>query len=1761
MADAHPDKSKSKTSKGLLKANNTANKATKKSKGRTSTKATSSASTLKEDGELFDTDDEMDQETHSFNQQDNGNNPAEEEKNDDEDDEEDDDEDHVSKAAEEALRSLPSLPGINSTTMTNVTAMFPGFGKAVSDARSVRDMIDHYAEKATCGPLDDLEEVEYDKTREEFIELTKTVKQCLANYKQFKALSNVMSSAPDGQNNPSIPTPSQTAGSESNVSNAGFTVFQQQLRDHPGTLTQVSPNEIKQFRRKWATALQQVPTLDRMVYIHDQAKDMITYMLSSAKVIPKGSGASTWAKISDEVLFDHLLRLSVPEGSNTSDTQEVRLAALFGEIRLNLDFASLNKGIQKFLQDLMAPFRKERLVNEGCFDTETTIPSKLRKELLKLVVNNFKKGEPFANRVYYEKVAEQILVDPAYANCTTTDSFMDICKGHLQAISAHALFNTSNSFVHNSNRMAGDGSKCSNSERKYNSKRSYEQITPRPSTHPVCDGCGKRHEGGRAKCTNRTHADYNSAGTWQESSIGKFLKSKGYDNLVYDKKRAGNDLVPYTRDNPNRNNRDNHARNDKGRNHGNFKPRQGTCALCTIQTTTVNSSYTSDAAFLHDKNRLSVKVLYDTGAETGSYVNKRAADWLKTHGAVVSSVPKYVCSCFGDCRVVSECIKFPLMFNDGVNNAKYSKFSITLLFWVIDKLPYDVVIGKQDINQNPILRNIKHHTQLHTKQGSKSNPNTTSGTTEIIPDNTTGSSCNQTCSQPAKVLKAGVSWTSVANGSADQNVTGAENSNKGKQPKPVVRSGTISHVSELLDYEPSANGIPEKWDSLDEYLTADNLMVVTEETCILPTKIHGDPKLQQDIRNLLVQYSDIFRTTVSPEPADIPPMEIKVNRVNWSNLKGTSGGPRVQSPAKNAEIKRQIDLMQKLRVIEESDSAKYCQVLLTPKPNDKWRFCIDYQPLNSCCEGEGWNLPNIHQMLQRLGGHRPKYFAVMDLTSGYHQAPLSLSSRMFTAFITFMGIFEWLRVPMGLKGAPSYFQKVLATVVLVGLMYTICELYIDDIIVHAREPTEFVERLRRVFERLRKHKITLNPEKCSFGLPSVEYVGHTIDETGLSFSPEKLDEVLAIPPPQYAKELRSFLGLGSYFRDHIQNLASIAKPLQNMLINYEKKKKLLWTNESEQAFLDIKEAIRRCPKLFFMNDDGPVFLHTDASDYGIGGYVFQIIDGKEYPIAFMSKTLSAEEMKWTTIEKECYAIVISLRKFEYLLRDRKFTLRTDHENLTYVNDPPSPKVRRWKIAIQEHDFLIEHIEGEKNIAADGFSRLLPITEETLCVLKEMRIPDDRYKTLSQFHNTNVGHHGVDRMLRQLRDQGHQWEYIREHVKKFIAKCPCCQKMSTIKAAIHTRPYSLSSAKPMEILHMDSLHMGIADEYNNQYVLVLIDSCSRWVELFPIPDLSAEVAAVKLVEHFGRFGQPAAIRSDNGTQFINELHDELYKLTGIERIRTIPHSHEENGLVERANREILRHVRSILFDRGIHKEWNLALPMVQRILNSQRSSSTGASPAELVLTNSISLDQGIYLTPTPAAPINETVSTWISKRLSLQQQVLLNAQNNLQAMENEKVIAAAGTPTEFPVDTYVLCSYPTDAISKGNVGKLKTPWKGPMLVVKASGDEYTLKDITTNKDYKVHISRIKPFYYDELRVDPFEIAAKDLDEEVIEKIVDHTVHRLKSRMDFKVRWLGYDDRHDLWLPWDKLRDNTLLHKYLFQNGMEKLIPREHRKLQY
>ena len=184
-------------------------------------------------------------------------------------------------------------------------------------------------------------------------------------------------------------------------------------------------------------------------------------------------------------------------------------------------------------------------------------------------------------------------------------------------------------------------------------------------------------------------------------------------------------------------------------------------------------------------------------------------------------------------------------------------------------------------------------------------------------------------------------------------------------------------------------------------------------------------------------------------------------------------------------------------------------------------------------------------------------------------------------------------------------------------------------------------------------------------------MGHTINENGLHFTPDKLDSFLNFPKPETKKQIKSFLGLANYFRDHIRDHSDRVAPLQQLVAGYDKKQsrhKIIWTPECEFAFDDIRKAIHDCPLLWFMDDFSAIFLKTDASDYGIGAYLYQLVnvDGVmvEHPIGFISKSIASAHASWDTPIKEGFGIYYALQKWEYLLRDRQFTILTDHENLT-----------------------------------------------------------------------------------------------------------------------------------------------------------------------------------------------------------------------------------------------------------------------------------------------------------------------------------------------------------------------------------------------------------------------------------------------------------------------------------------------------------------
>ena len=355
-----------------------------------------------------------------------------------------------------------------------------------------------------------------------------------------------------------------------------------------------------------------------------------------------------------------------------------------------------------------------------------------------------------------------------------------------------------------------------------------------------------------------------------------------------------------------------------------------------------------------------------------------------------------------------------------------------------------------------------------------------------------------------------------------------------------------------------------------------------------------------EARKFLKRYKDLFSRKLNTIPAKLDPLEIEVDSKKFK-VSANQGPPRMMTSEKEQHIKKFIEEGLLSKVIRPSNSAYYSQVHLVPKPIPepidksapcgprKWRTTIDYRKFNKCITTQHWPLPNISTMIQRIGSKKPKYFAKLDMTSGYWQAPLAENTKRFTAFITFMGIFEWNRAPMGTQPAGGYFHYQIAFVVLAGLVYTILESYIDDILVHAKNKQEFFENLAKVFNRFRKYRIIFNPDKVFLSDTTMVFVGHEItSEEGVRFSSDKLNGVELIPLPITKGNLKTFVGLANYFRDHVKNHSILSQPLNVLIPNYnrtQKNHKLMWTEELKLAFYTFRDAVANCPMLYFINEE------------------------------------------------------------------------------------------------------------------------------------------------------------------------------------------------------------------------------------------------------------------------------------------------------------------------------------------------------------------------------------------------------------------------------------------------------------------------------------------------------------------------------------------------------------------------------------------------
>lgn len=406
------------------------------------------------------------------------------------------------------------------------------------------------------------------------------------------------------------------------------------------------------------------------------------------------------------------------------------------------------------------------------------------------------------------------------------------------------------------------------------------------------------------------------------------------------------------------------------------------------------------------------------------------------------------------------------------------------------------------------------------------------------------------------------------------------------------------------------------------------------------------------------------------------------------------------------EINKQLQTMIESNIIRPSKSPWNSPLLIVPKKcdkdgNKKWRVVIDFRRLNDVTIGDAFPLPNITDILDQLG--KSKYFTTLDLASGFHQVKMNPNDGAKTAFSSNFQHFEFTRMPFGLKGAPSTFQRLMNTV-LTGLQGVKCFVYMDDIVIYACNLTDHRSKVAEVFNRLRQHKLKLQPEKCNFLRREIVYLGHVIGEDGILPDPAKIKAVQNFPTPKNIKEIKSFLGLAGYYHRFINNFSKISKPLTSLLrkdVTYK------WDTFCDESFNILKKALITPPLLIYPDFSRQFIVTSDASAFAIGAVLSQGEIPNDRPICYASRTLSKAETGYSVIEKELLAIVYALSQFRPYIYGRKVLIVTDHKPLVWVMNlkDPSSRLMRWKIKIEEYDYITIYKKGSLNTNADSLSRI------------------------------------------------------------------------------------------------------------------------------------------------------------------------------------------------------------------------------------------------------------------------------------------------------------------------------------------------------------------------------------------------------------------------------------------------------------------------
>ena len=807
---------------------------------------------------------------------------------------------------------------------------------------------------------------------------------------------------------------------------------------------------------------------------------------------------------------------------------------------------------------------------------------------------------------------------------------------------------------------------------------------------------------------------------------------------------------------------------------------------------------------------------------------------------------------------------------------------------------------------------------------------------------------------------------------------------------------------------------------------------------ISPDDVHAPPEHKNRLVDIFKRHRDRVADTdcdLGRTPFRKAKIEMKENAPPYVSLK-----PYRTPLNQRRTIEESIEKMLKAKVIQKSNSPWSFPVVLAEKADGSKRFCCDFRQLNKLIKPISYPLPLIDDILALLS--KAKYYSAIDLKSGYWQVELDEESKEKTAFVCHKGLYHWNVLPFGICTAPAIFSELMATVLEGFEHFAIA--YIDDILIFSESAEAHFSHIEKVLDRLREHNLKLKLPKCRFAQKETEYLGFTVSAEGVKPQEKKVEAIKSMARPTCVKEVRSLVGMCSYYRRFIPNFSKIVEPIVALTRKFARFK---WSPECENAFEFLKASLSVVPLLAYPDLSKPYVLYTDASDTCIGACLtqeFENEDGSgvvEKPLYFLSHKLSDTQTRWSTIEKEAFAIHFALSKLNHFLHGAQFVIKTDHQPLKYLLESPikNKKIAMWALGISGYNCSIQYLPGKDNVLADLLSRVPegsgnevhPETDpndvsdnafrvqainsnrfdpktfatcpglekgveknaETefqnfdmkqeqqkdptvLYIRKQLKAedglksvkkrhvvinellyfisdPDDeplvrlyipshlQTHVIQQYHDGN-GHMGIDKTFETAKAKYYfpnMYQRIAEHIDVcVICKTRMLKKQKAPVQETENSPY------PFAKLGFDLSGPYPKSLSGNTYIASFVDHFGGWPEAFAIPDKSAPTVAHLLYEEiFPRFSCPLQMVTDNGSENVNQIMNEVCKELNIDHITTSFYHPQSNSKVERWHRTLHDILSKKIEEEGDVRLWDVNLNQTLAAVRMSVSESTGYSP--------------------------------------------------------------------------------------------------------------------------------------------------------------------------------------------------------------------------